>query len=184
MDSLFRHIVSKEGLKTDPKKITAIVKGPRPSTVTDVCSFLGVTSHYRRFIPNYAHIARPLNLLTAGDNANKKKQAKKWNENCEESFQKLKQLCSSTPILDYADYSKPFKLHTDAYGLGLGAALCQTSEDGLDRVITYASQTLSKPERNYPAQKLEFLALKVAVMDQFHENLYGGILTYILTATP
>ena len=92
------HIVSKDGIETDPKKINATVNWPRPTTVTDIPSFLGFTHHYRRFI--YAHIARPLNVLISSDNANKKKQAIKWNEDCEESFQKLKQLYSSTPILD------------------------------------------------------------------------------------
>ena len=113
-------------------------------------------------------------MLISGDDANKKKQAIKWNDHCEESFQKLKQLCSSTPILAYADYSKPFKLHTDVCNLGLGAVLYQTDESGLDRVIAYASRTLSKSERNYPIYKLEFLALKWAVTDQFHEYLYEG----------
>ena len=110
----------------------------------------------------------------SGNNANKKKQAIKWNEVCEESFQRLKQLCSSTPILAYTDYSKPFKLHTDACNSGLGAVLYQTSKDVLGRVIAYTSRTLSKSERNYPAYKLEFLALKWAVTDQFHKYLYGG----------
>ena len=109
----------------------------------------------------------------------------------EESFQKLKQVCSSTPILAYADYSKPFKLHIDEFNLGLSAVLYQTDEDGIDRVIAYTSRTLSKSERNYPTCKLEFLALKWAVTDQFHEYLYRGIfdvytdnnpLTYILTS--
>ena len=82
--------------------------------VTDVWNFLGFTNHYRRFIHKYAYIARPLNLVIAGINANKKKQIVQGNEDCEVSFQKLKQLCSSTPILAYTDYNKPFKLHTDA----------------------------------------------------------------------
>ena len=125
-----------------------------------------------------------MNLLISGDNANKKKQAIKWKEDCEESFQKLKQLCSSTSIFTYADYSKPFKLHTDACSLGLGAVLLQTNEDGLDRVIVYASRTLSKSERKYLAYKLEFLALKWAVTDQLDEYLYGDILMCILTITP
>ena len=73
---------------------------------------------------------------------------------------KRKQFCSSTHILAYAGYSRPFKLHTDAWNLGLGAVLYQTSKDGLDRVIAYANRTLSKLERNYPAYKLESLALK------------------------
>ena len=74
----------------------------------------------------------------------------------------------------YADYSKPFKLHTDAGGLGLGAVLYQTHEDGKDRVLAYASRVLSYMEAKYPAYKLEFLALKWAVTDRFHEYLYGG----------
>ena len=57
------------------------------------------------------------------------------------------------PIFAYADYSKPFKLCTDVSNLGLGAVLYQTDEDGLERVIGYASRTLSKSERNYPAYK-------------------------------
>ena len=85
------------------------------------------------------------------------------------------------PILAYANYSKPVKLHTDACNMGLGAVLYQTDEDGLDRVIAYASRTLSKSERNYPAYKLEFLVLKWAITDQFHEYLYGGNFLYILT---
>ena len=96
---------------------------PKPMTVTDVCSFLGFTNHYRRFIHKYAHIAGPLNILISGENANKKKQGIKWNDDCEKSFQELKQLCSSTPVLAYANYSKPFKLHTNACNLGLGAVL-------------------------------------------------------------
>ena len=66
------HIVSKDGVKTDPKKILAIVKWLRLSTVTDVCSFLGFTNHYRRFIHKNTHITRPLNFMIAGDNASKK----------------------------------------------------------------------------------------------------------------
>ena len=64
------------------------------------------------------------------------------------------------PIHAYADFIKPFKLHTDACGSGLGAVLYQTHKDGIDVVIAYASQSLSKAEYHYPAHKLEFLALK------------------------
>ena len=78
------HILSKDGIERDPKKIQAIVNWPRPTTVTDVHSFLGFTNHYRRFIHKYAHIARPLNVLISGKNANKKKQAINWNEDCKQ----------------------------------------------------------------------------------------------------
>ena len=128
--------------------------------------------------------------MVSGENANKKKALAEWNEECQKAFNKLKQLCSQTPILAYANYKKPFKLHTDASESRLGAVLYQKQDDGTDCVIAYASQTLSKSKKNYDAHKLEFLALKRSVTERFHEYLYGGKfevytdnkpLTYILT---
>ena len=96
----------------------------------------------------------------SGENANKKKTLVEWNDECQEAFKKLIQLCSQTPILAYANYKKPFKLHTDASENGLGAVLYQNQDNGTDHVIAYASQTLLRFEKNYDAHKLEFLALK------------------------
>ena len=113
-----------------------------------------------------------------------------WTAECQQAFEQLKQLCSQTPILAYANYKEPFKLHTNASERGLGAVLYQRQDDGTDHMITYASHTLSKSERNYDTYKLEFLALKWSVTERFHEYLYGGHfglytcnnpLTYILT---
>ena len=86
----------------------------------------------------------------------------------QEVFEALKEHCCTTPVLAYADYKKPFRLHTDTSDLGLGVVLYQQN-----RVIAYASRTLSQAEKNYPAHKLEFLALKWAVTSRFHECLYG-----------
>ena len=94
------------------------------------------------------------------------------------------------PILVYTNFSKLFKLHTDASGMGLGAVLYQTREDGTDAVIANASRSLSKAESHYLAHQLEFLALKWAVVEKFHKYLYGSsfdvhmdnnLLTYVLT---
>ena len=74
----------------------------------------------------------------------------------------------------YASYKKPFKLHTDASENGLGDVLYWKQDDGTDHIIAYASQTLSKSERNYDAHKLEFLALKWSITERFNEYLYGG----------
>ena len=112
--------------------------------------------------------------MVSGENANKKKALVEWNDECHEAFNRLKQLCSQTPILAYANYKKPFKLHTDASENGLGAVLYQRQDNGTDHVIAYASCTLSKSEKNYDAHKLEFLALKWSVTERFHEYLYGG----------
>ena len=113
-----------------------------------------------------------------------------WTDECEESFQKLKELCSNTPVLACPDYTQKFKLYTDVSESGLRAVLAQVREDSKERPIAYASRTLSKSERNYDTHKLEFLALKWSVTDRFHEYLYLGTfnvytdnnpLTYILT---
>ena len=184
------HVISAEGVATDESKIEAIKNWPTPITVTNVRSFLGFTGYYRRFIPKYVQVARPLHELTSGENAGKKKAAIKWDSRCQKAFDDLKTLCTTAPILAYADFTKPFKLHTDACGTGLGAVLYQTREDGTEAVIAYASRSLNKAESHYPAHKLEFLALKWAVVEKFHEYLYGSTfdvhtdnnpLMYILT---
>ena len=107
----------------------------------------------------------------------------------QETFWTLQRLCTEAPILAYADFKSPFILHTDASSDGLGAVLYQI-QDNQRRVIAYASRNLSPSERNYPVHKLEFLALKWAITDKFHEYLHvakfqvftdNNPLTYILT---
>ena len=102
----------------------------------------------RQFIKGYAKVAKPLNSLVLGNNANRKKALVKWTEECQIAFEKLKDLCTSTPILAYADYRKPFQLQTDASDLGLGAVLYQKDNEGHQRVIAYASRSLSHTEHN------------------------------------
>ena len=185
------HIVSDKGIETDPKKIEAILKWPVPKTVHDVRSFLGFTNYYRKFIYKYAQKAKPLNKLISGDNAKKKHSKVDWTDECQTAFDLLKETCTNTPKLAYANYKKPFHLNTDASERGLGAVLYQQQDDETFRVIAYASKTLSKTERNYNAHKLEFLALKWSITQHFHEYLYGGTfevytdnnpLTYVLTS--
>ena len=186
------HVVSKEGVSTDPDKITAVTEWCQPTTVTEVRSFLGFVSYYRRFIPNFSKVAKPLNQLLQnleGTPSQKKKFKVYWGPEQQEAFETLQKLCTESPILANADFKAPFVLHTDASGDGLGAVLYQV-QDGQKRVIAYASRSLSKSERNYPVHKLEFLALKWAITDKFHEYLYGSEfqvftdnnpLTYVLT---
>ena len=109
---------------------------------------------------------------------------------CQLAFDLLKKLCTETPDLAYADYTKTFKVHTDASEDGLGAVLYQDQDDETTRVIAYASRSLKKSEQRYHSSKLEFLTLKWAITDQFDEYLYGGTfevhmdnnpLTYVLT---
>ena len=148
------HIVSAKGIEMDPKKIKAVKNWTTPRTVKDVQSFLGFTNHYRRFIKGYAKVAKPLNTLVSGDNANRKKALVEWTEECQIAFKKLKEICTSATIP--ADYKKPFQLQTDASNLSLGAVLYQKDDKGHQRVIAYASRSLSHTEHNYPAHKLRF----------------------------
>ena len=175
------HVVSAKGIATDDKKIKAIVKWPRPETVTEVRSFLGFCNYYRKFIHQYAMIAKPLYKLISGDNASKKKSRIQWNDDCETAFKYLKEKCSTTPILAYANYKKPFKIHTDASEIGLGAVLYQEQADGTDRVIAYASKTLSKSESKYHSHKLEFNSTNICMV----ENLkYILIIIHLLIFSP
>ena len=168
------HIVSAKGIEADPKEIEAVKNWMTPKTVMDVWSFLGFTNHYWRFIKGNAKVAKPLHTLVSSDNANRKRALVWWTEECQIAFEKLKELCTSTPILAYADYKKPFQLQTVAGDLGLGAVLYQKDDEAHQRVIAYARRSLSHTEHNYPAHKLEFLALKWAITDRFHEYLYDG----------
>ena len=185
------HIVSSQGIKTNPKKIAAIVNWPQLKNIMQVRSFLGFCNYYQKFIKGYAQVAKPLYQLITGENAKKNTNKIEWTDKCKEAFSKLKEIYTDTPILAYADYTKSFKVHTDASEQGFGTVLYQDQDDGTMRVIAYASRNLSKSEKRYHSSKLEFLALKWSICEHFHEYLYGGkfevytennTLTYILTS--
>ena len=186
------HVVGHNGVATDPKKIEALTEWPRPTTVTEVRSFLGFVSYYRRFIPNFSREAKPLNKILQnleGTSNHKKKFKVHWAPEEQQAFETLQRLCTEVPVLAYADFKAPFILYTDASSDGLGTVLYQ-DQDSQRRVIVYTSRSLSPSERNYPGHKLEFLTLKWAITDKFHEYLYGAdfqvftdnnLLAYILT---
>ena len=188
------HLVSGKGVATSPKKIEAVTKWPVPQTVYDVRSFLGLVGYYRRFIRDFSKISKPIREVIIGLENQSKRVAKKtlinWSEAAQSAFEILKELCVNAPILAFPDYKLPFILHTDSSTEGLGAVLYQKQEGKL-RVIAYASRSVTKTESNYPTHKLEFLALKWAICEKFHEYLYGSTpfevytdnnpLTYVLT---
>ena len=144
-------------------------------------SYLGFVGYFRKYVKNYAKIAKPLNDLLKGHGkkSNRRQQKSspkavswKWEKEQQLAFETLLEKLTSPPILAFPDFHKAFKLHTDASYKGLGAILYQEQE-GTDRVVAYASRGLKNSEKNYPAHKLEFLALKWAVTDRFKDLLYG-----------
>lgn len=186
------HIISEKGIQTDPEKLSAVRDWPTPTNIKELRQFLGFVGYYRRFIQNFANIVAPLNALLQGHGTVKKHRRKKkgnlpvkwqWMERQEEAFQAVKSKLLEPPVLGFANYKLPFILHTDASSVGLGAVLYQV-QDGKNRVIAYASRGLRASERNYPAHKLEFLALKWAVSDKFHDYLYGTSFQVITDNNP
>ena len=131
--------------------------------------------HYRRFIKNFAKIAAPLYDLTSGENKDKKSEPVTLSPEALEAFETLKQKCVQAPVLAFPDFQKTFLLETDASGKGLRAVLSQKQDDGRYHPVAYASQVLMETEQRYHSNKQEFLALKWAVTEQFHEYLspYG-----------
>ena len=113
------HIVSEEGVRTDPKKLQAVSEYPTPTDIKSLQSFLGLASYYRRFIPNFAKTVGPLYTLT------KKDVEFVWTPQSQIVFEKLKKLLTSAPVLAFPDFSVPFILETDASLQGLGAVLAQ-----------------------------------------------------------
>ena len=146
------HIVSAEGLRPNPSKISAVKEFSVPSNTTGVKAFLGICNYYRRFIKGFAAIASPLNKLTS------KNVKFSWTPACQQSFDTLKQALVSAPILAYPDFRLPFHLYVDASQIGIGLTLGQIV-DGKEVAIAYAGQDLNPAERNYSATEREALAV-------------------------
>ena len=169
------HHVSKDGVKPSHKIVASILECPVPKTFTDIRSFTGAVGHYRHFIKGFAKIVAPLYDLTSGENNDKKSEPVTLTPEALEAFQTLKDKCVQAPVLAFPDFKKPFLLETNASGKGLGAVLLQKQDDGHYHPIAFASWALTETEQQYHSNKQEFLALKWAVTEQFHEYLspYG-----------
>nr|GEV41374.1 reverse transcriptase [Tanacetum cinerariifolium] len=155
------HIVSAEGITMDPAKVEAITKWPRPTSVTEVRSFLGLAGYYRRFVEGFPRLALPLTKLI------RKSEKFVWNEEREKSFEELKQRLVSAPILTLPSGSGGFQIYSDASKKGLGCVLMQHR-----KVIAYASRQLKPYEVNYPTHDLE-LAAVIFALKIWRHYLYG-----------
>ena len=169
------HHVSQKGVLPSKKNLESIAQCPPLDTYTKVKSFVGLVGHYRHFIKGFAKIAAPLYDLTSGDNKDKKSEHVDLFPQAREAFDRLKAACLQAPILSFPDFNKPFLLETDTSGRGLGAVLSQKQADGRYHPITYASSVMNETEQRYHSNKQEFITLKWAVTEQFHEYLspYG-----------
>ena len=160
------HTISSAGVHTDPSKIKTVQELPPPENLETLRSFLGLAGYYRKFIPEFATIAAPLTALT------KKCMPFIWEDSHQTAFLALKTSLCSAPILAYPRFDLPFILQTDASNVGLGAVLAQLDTNGTERVVSYASRTLTPREKNYSAMEKEALAIVFAT-EHFRYYLLG-----------
>ena len=160
------HIISRKGVATDPAKIEKVSMWPIPSSKRETQQFLGFAGYYRRFVRDFACIARPLYRMT------ERTATFTWTEECQGAFNELcKRLCSA-PVLAYPDFSKQFILDTDASDIGIGAVLSQFDDEGREHPIAYGSRLLTKAERQYCVTRRELLAV-VTFTKQYRTYLVG-----------
>jgi transposase InsO family protein len=169
------HVICGDGVKVSPEKVAAMKDWPVPKCVSELRSFLGTASYYRRFVLNFAQIAAPLHDLT-------KQNAKfVWSEACQAAFEQLKRVLCEAPVLAFPVKDAMFVLDTDASDRGIGGVLSQlipveVNQAGgtkyEERVLAYASRTLDVHERRYCTTRKELLAV-VWFMRYFRPYLYG-----------
>ncbi|XKL60483.1 hypothetical protein PGB90_007540 [Kerria lacca] len=160
------HIVSIKGISPDPEKTSKLKTYPQPKNIKEVQQFLGLAGYYRKFVPNYSSISKPLTLLLH-------KNCKfEWNNQTQEAFSKLIKILTSDLLLQYPDFSKTFYLNTDASNFAIGAVLQQHSKENQLLPISYTSRTLNKAELNYSTIEKETLAIVWSVK-YFRPYLFG-----------
>jgi hypothetical protein len=125
------HVLSAKGIMVDPSKVKDILEWKSPTIVHQIRSFLGLAGYYRKFIPYFSKIVKPITELLKND-------AKfNWTSKCNEAFEQLKELLTTAPVLTQSDIEKSFDVYCDALGIGIGCVLMQEG-----RVIAYASRQL------------------------------------------
>jgi hypothetical protein len=159
------HFISSEGIRPDPSKFSAVKNYPKPENADDTRRFIAFCNYYRRFVPDFAELAHPLNLLL------KKNTVFKWTEKCQAAFETLKNSLITPPILQFPNFEQEFHLTTDASNVACGAVLSQVKE-GKDLPIAFASKSFSKGEKNKSTILKELTAIHWAV-NHFKPYLYG-----------
>ena len=146
------HIITRDDIKTYPKKTQAVKDWPKPENVHQVRSLIGFCSYYTCFIPKFAEIAKPLHRLS------EKRSKFEWSDDCNNAFTTLKKKMVESPILAHPDFKEFFILDIGASDLAIGAVLSQKINEQ-EQVIAFSSRTLTKAERRYCVTRKELLAL-------------------------
>lgn len=149
-------------------KVEAIDQFPPPSSKKELMRFLGMAGYYRQFCQNFSTVATPLTKLLSS------KVRFEWTLDCQKAFEKVKSLVSSAPVLAAPRLNEPFQLQVDASGVGAGAVLLQTGEDGLVHPVSFFSRKFNKHQLNYSIVEKEALAL-IWALQHFEVYVGGGV---------
>jgi hypothetical protein len=157
------YIISREGIKPDPKKIQGIMDMQKPRTTTEARALVGMVQYYRDMWRRRSHIISPLTEVSSGPE-NKKLT---WTDDLKKAFHELNQMVARETLLNYPDWSKPFEIHTDASDRQLGAVISQKGKP-----IAFFICRLLKAQRNYTTTEKELLSI-VECLKQFRGILFG-----------
>ena len=166
------HLVGADGIKVNPDKVKAVRSWPIPTNAADVRSFLGLATYFRRFVQGFSILARPLHALT-GKNA-----PFRWTDECQASFDGLKQALVEAPVLSMPDWTKPFEIVSDASIHGVGAVLMQ---DG--HPIAFESQKFNEAAYNYDTGEQEMLGV-IHALRKFRCYVHGKHFTLVTDHEP
>lgn len=145
------HVISVQGVATDPSKTADMLKWPRPASVTELRGFLGLTGYYRKFVRHYGIIAKPLTQLL-------KKKAFSWNDSAEKAFLTLKSAMVCAPVLALPNFQEQFVIETDACAEGVGAVLMQRGQP-----VAFLSKAFGDKHKHISIYDKEFLAVMMEV---------------------
>jgi len=146
-------VIEPNGIKMEKEKVNGVLSWPEPKNVKDVRKFLGLTNYYRRFIKDFAQVARPINMLM-------RKDVKwQWGVEQQKAFDKLKRVFTTKPVLAVLDLDKEFRVEADVSNYATEGVLSMKCSDEMWRPVTFISKSLSDTERNYKIHDKEILAV-------------------------
>jgi len=150
----FLGVVMGQGkIEMEEEKVEGVLNWPVPKTVRDVRKFLGLANYYRRFVKNFAILAKPLNLLT------RKEEKWRWEEAQQKAFEQLKGIFTMRPLLVAPELDKEFRVEADTSNFATGGVLSIKCDDNKWRPVAYISKSLNETERNYEIHNKEMLAV-------------------------